>query len=203
MSAIIQKALNHCLRILRESRCNFLAFHNCQHTQDVYNNVKAIGSYEKLNQDDLEIVLLAALFHDTGNTQVFQGHELLSAHTARCFLNRNNYPKDRIEKVTNCILATKMPQLPKTQLEKVLCDADLAHLGSTAFQEKNKCLRLEWHNQLNLSFTTKEWLELNCSFLENHTYFTSFGKKFLEPQKQKNMIQIKKLLDQNNNQKIA
>ncbi|TXK70598.1 HD domain-containing protein [Mesonia sp. HuA40] len=203
MSAILQKAYNHCFRILKESRCNFLDFHNCQHTQEVYNIVKTIGTYEKLDKDELEIVLLAALFHDTGNTQTFQGHEMLSAHKASCFLNQNKYPKTGIEKLTNCILGTKMPQQPKTILEKVLCDADLAHLGSTDFQEKNKCLRLEWHNQLNLSFTTKEWLELNCSFLENHTYFTSFGKKFLEPQKQKNMIKIKNLLNQNNIQKIA
>ncbi len=191
MNSIIAQAKTHCLQLLKESRCKHLAFHNTQHTIDVFSGAKKIGQYEGLTSKELEIVQLAALFHDTGNVDCFQGHENVSAQKAFDYLSEKGLAKEEIQKIVACILATKMPQNPQNKLQKVLCDADLAHLGAKDFLQKNKQLRKEWSNQLNLSFSTIEWLELNCNFLKTHRYFTSYGKKILEPQKKRNFVKIK------------
>ena len=35
-----------------------------------------------------------------------------------------------IQRVSSCIQATRMPQSPLSQVEKIMCDADLYHLGT-------------------------------------------------------------------------
>lgn len=190
-NSIIEKAKVHCLQVLQESRCSEFAFHNTQHTKDVFEFAEKIGKYENLSNQELTIVMLAALFHDTGNIDCFQGHEDVSAQRAVDYLSNTKLPQKDIEQIVACILVTKMPQTPKNKLEEIICDADLAHLGSPEFIKKNQQLRKEWKNQLNMYFTTQEWLHLNCKFLENHRYFTHYGKKFLEPQKQKSIEVLK------------
>jgi len=194
MTALLEKTKKHCTQILIESRCNQLAFHNSQHTKEVFNNAQQIGTHENLTQEDLEIVSLAALFHDTGNMDCFKGHEDVSAHKASEYLKNIGFEPGKIEKVVKCILATKMPQKPTNLLEEVICDSDLAHLGKENFIAKNRLLREEWSEHLKICFSNKEWVKLNIGFLETHKYFTSYGKKLLQPQKEKNLIILKQQL---------
>ena len=62
MSNIVDKAKEYCLKIIRESNCKSLAFHNEEHTLDVLRNVGIIGEYEKISERDMEILKIAALF---------------------------------------------------------------------------------------------------------------------------------------------
>ena len=41
------------------------------------------------------------------------------------------------------IIATTMPQRPKNLVEKVVCDADLIHIGTKEFFRKNDLLKEE------------------------------------------------------------
>ncbi|MBW2961123.1 HD domain-containing protein [Mesonia aestuariivivens] len=191
MNALLEKTKTHCQQLLSESRCKELAFHNSQHTKEVFNSAKKIGAYVNLSEEELEIVLLAALFHDTGNMDCFKNHESVSAQKASDYLNEIGFEPSKIEKVIKCILATKMPQSPTNILEEVICDADLAHLGEESFISKNGLLRKEWSEHLKICFSNKEWVKLNIDFLECHRYFTPYGKKLLLPQKKKNLKILK------------
>ena len=195
MNALLEQTKNHCQQLLAQSRCNELAFHNSQHTKEVFNSAKKIGAYVNLPEDDLEIVLLAALFHDTGNMDCFKGHENISAQKASDYLTKIGFDTTKIEKVVKCILATKMPQSPTNLLEEVICDADLAHLGKENFISKNRLLREEWSEHLKICFSNKEWVKLNIEFLECHRYFTSYGKQNLQPIKEKNLKVLKQQLE--------
>jgi len=191
MNALLEKTKYHCTQLLAESRCNELAFHNTQHTKEVFASAKKIGTYVNLSEEELEIVLLAALFHDTGNIDSFKGHEDISAKKASEYLNNIGFDSSKTQKVVKCILATKMPQSPTNLLEEVLCDADLAHLGKENFISKNLLLREEWSEHLKMCFSNKEWVKLNIDFLECHNYFTTYGKKVLQPQKEINLKVLK------------
>ncbi|SHI98900.1 HD domain-containing protein [Mesonia phycicola] len=191
MNALLEKTKKHCTQLLLKSRCNELAFHNNQHTNEVFASAKKIGIYSNLNEEELEIVLLAALFHDTGNIDCFKDHEDMSARKASDYLTSIGFNSSKIEKVVKCILATKMPQTPTNLLEQVICDADLSHLGKKNFISKNKLLREEWSEHLKMCFSNKEWVKLNIDFLERHKYFTSYGKKELQPQKEINLRILK------------
>ncbi|SDE33680.1 HD domain-containing protein [Pricia antarctica] len=191
METIIRKTKIHCIGLLLRSRCGSLPFHNVGHTVEVYENVLKIGMYGGRNLEDLEPVLLAALFHDTGYTTVFKGHEDMSVIEANHFLAANKYPVPQTVSVIGCINATKMPQQPKMPLENIICDADLFHLGTGSFWKKNNMLRTELAKFQGLNYSISDWNTLNIKFLENHRFCTSYGVDILEPVKQEHLKELK------------
>ena len=190
MKRIVEQAKAYCEDLLRNSRCSRLPFHNLEHTEEVFTTVEKIGRYENSPIEVLEPVLLGALFHDIGNAEVFTDHEDVSVRLAIEFLLDHKYPNSRISTVVDCINATRMPQKPITLLQRIICDADLNHLGTSEFRFKNKALRREWSLFLNIDYSDKEWMEMNLKFLGEHHYFTTYGKAFLNPVKIENMMAL-------------
>ncbi|WP_373519446.1 HD domain-containing protein [Pricia sp.] len=200
MTTIVKKAKKYCIGLLSGSRCGTLPFHNEEHTMNVYENVLKIGMYENMEMEELEPVMLAALFHDTGNATVFAGHENFSATEASNFLLAQSYPYDKIDLVINCIKATRMPQRPKNIYEAIICDADLFHLGINSYHAKNTLLRLEWATFLNTQYSNASWDSLNIEFLQQHRFHTKYGQKILEPVKQRNLRELKEQREKTNRQ---
>ncbi len=194
MEGIKEKARIHCIEILRNSRCDKLPFHNVHHTLEVYKNTSKIAAFEGLSETEVEPVLLAALFHDTGNAITFKGHEELSASNAAAFLEKEKYGDTRIPEVVRCIKATEMPQTPLSKLEGILCDADLFHLGRKDFFVHNELLRTEWEQYHKKFYSNYRWYSINIEFLNQHEFHTGYGKQFLEPVKLKNSELFQSLL---------
>ncbi|CAM4240234.1 HD domain-containing protein [Zobellia roscoffensis] len=192
MKKIIGKAKIYCIGLLSRSRCDSLPFHNMQHTMDVYENVLKIGMYENRDLEELQSVLLAALFHDTGMATVFADHESYSIIEASNFLLAQNCSKEIIGQVTGCIQATRMPQNPHGICEEIMCDADLFYLGTDQYQSKTNLLRNELVKFSHTEFSDVDWRSMNIEFIENHQFFTKYGQEVLEPLKQKNLAQLKK-----------
>ncbi|HMB62829.1 MAG TPA: HD domain-containing protein [Eudoraea sp.] len=176
MGAIVKNAKKYCMEILATSRCHKLPFHNGQHTLDVYENAYRIGQHECLSEIELEPVLLAALFHDTGNAVPYEDHEERSVSNAVIFLENEGYEKHLIGLVTGCIRATKIPQRPLSKQECILCDADLYHLGRKDFFILNDNLRIEWEQYHGKYYTNAAWYALKTEFMKNHNFHTTFGK---------------------------
>jgi hypothetical protein len=80
-----------------------------------------------------------------------------------------------------------MPQSPVSQIEKILCDADLYHLSTPDFKARNQLLKQEQETLLRRKISKKEWRQGNITFLETHRYFTTYGQEQLEPQKATNL----------------
>lgn len=163
-----------------------ICYHNIDHTLDVVAASEKIGKACKLNQEELELVIIAAWFHDTGYYLGEMDHEIKSAGIARDFLQRKSYPEEKIQMIESCILATKVPQNPNNTLEKVICDADLFHLSTDHFFEKSQLLLQELqfrYPELNLN----NWMCKSCEFIQYHHYHTDFGKKHLRPRKNANL----------------
>jgi hypothetical protein len=137
-------------------------------------------------------LLTAGWFHDTGFiTGIAEGHEEESALIAVQFLKAHHQPPAFVESVRKTIYATKMPQSPSNRVEEILCDADLFHLGTNDFKQKNKLLRKELSNRDGNHFSKKQWKKKNLEFLEKHTYFTSYGKQKLQPIQHENLQRLK------------
>ncbi|MCF4101530.1 HD domain-containing protein [Gillisia sp. M10.2A] len=190
-SNIVAQTQEYCIDFLNNSRCKSLPFHSVQHTQDVYKYVKTIANYEEVFGADLEPILIAALFHDTGMAETYKDHEDKSVVFAMDYLEKHNYPKDKMEIVKSCIMATKMPQNPKNQAEKIICDADLYHLGLESYIFRNERLRAEWEQFFNRQYSDEEWFAINVEFLENQKYHTWFGKTVLRNRKDLNCKMLK------------
>jgi len=169
-----------------------IVYHNFTHTEEVVNAAIEIGQAENISEKDLEVLLLATWFHDIGFIKNIENHEESSKEVATTYLKEINYPEDLIAKICKIIDATKMPQKPTSLLGKIICDADLYHLGTENFKEKSNLLRSEWESCNNKIFTDIEWIEQNEIFIRNHTYFTDYAFKKLNNQKTQNWLRAKK-----------
>ncbi|WP_194852419.1 HD domain-containing protein [Nonlabens antarcticus] len=184
---LIDKVRVYCKEVMESSRCKKLQFHNWQHTKDVVENSELIARNEKLTEEMVEELIISSYFHDLGNTQGSTDHEKRSCEYAQEFLTAQGYSDQKIMNILYNIKATTMPQHPETISEKVICDADLAHLGKANFLDKNKALRLEWERYSNVLFTDEQWIGMNVSFLSQHSFHTDFAKEYYGTQKIENI----------------
>jgi len=167
-------------------------YHNYNHTFSVVEAVKEIALAENVSKEELEIVLSAAWFHDTGFTKDSTNHERESKEIAKKYLTKKGVEEDKIKKVLLCIKATRMPQNPTNKLEEIICDADLFHLGSENFIEKTTLLRSEWEQLCNKYLTDIEWLKENNNFFGEHKYFTNYAFNKQSSQKTLNWLKVQK-----------
>jgi predicted metal-dependent HD superfamily phosphohydrolase len=168
-------------------------FHNLDHTEAVAEACSQIAEYYHLNDEDRFVLMLSAWFHDTGySTGKVDGHEEISVQIATQFLQQHNVSDSIQQRVSSCIRATHMPQSPISQVEKILCDADLSHLSTEDFKAMNQLLKQERENLLGQKIPKKDWRKGNIKFLQEHKYFTEYAQQFLESKKQENLIALSK-----------
>ena len=179
---VLRAAVYVAQRIISEQPKNRV-FHNLHHTLTVLEGAGRIGRAENLTEEELELVLLAAVFHDLGHIECYKGHEEASMRLAKEWLSEQNYPEDKINIVLGCIGATKIPQNPTHILEQVLCDADLIHLSFESYPIYREMLRSEWEKEFEFSYSDEEWIASNNTFLQSHSYFTKYGQETLELKK--------------------
>jgi len=184
---MINLTREHCEKLLLHPKCVALPFHNIVHTQEVVQQAKLIGENMRLSLNELELVIIAAWFHDTGFCEKYKGHEAVSIRLAKDFLQKQNYPKEKIEIVVSCIEATKMPQNPRGKYAEILSDADIYHISQDAFFYRKLLLRREWELVFDKNSTDLE-------FLQGHQFFTSYGKSVLMEGQKKNEERVKNLI---------
>lgn len=192
ISNITEDASEFVFQLMKLKLPGIYVYHNFKHTSEVADHVRKISKKMDLSEDDTEIVTLAAYFHDIGFIEKVTNHEDIGAEIAEKFLKEKNYPENKIEKVKECIIATKYPPAPKNLLEEILCDSDLYHLGSKDYEDKTELLRVEWEKSENRIYSEMEWLKLNIDFLSNHKYYTKYAKKNLEDNKIASLLKLQK-----------
>jgi predicted metal-dependent HD superfamily phosphohydrolase len=184
-------ARHHVTEIFNGNQDLRFVFHNIEHTEDVAEACSLMSDYYKLEDEDRFVLMMAAWFHDTGYTAgQAEGHEEVSIQMLNEFALIHPIDEVLLQRITSAIQATKMPQTPLSQVEKILCDADLMHLSTPDFKAKNQLLRQERENLIGTGIQKKEWQKNNVEFLSGHKYFTEYGQQFLESRKQENLGQI-------------
>ncbi len=189
---LFKKVKSFVFDLLKNELPSQVVYHNFEHTSKVVEAVNEIAIAENISKDDMEVLLLAAWFHDTGFTQGYDNHEEKSKAIAHKYLANIGVSKDKIDKISILIDVTKMPQNPTNRMEEIICDADLYHLGEDNFKEKGNLLRSEWENLCGKNITDIEWLQENVNFLGNHKYYTDYAFNKLNAQKTQNWVKIQK-----------
>ncbi len=191
---LLKEVESYIYKIFKEKSSGKYTYHDFTHTASVVETAEKIGKKENLTEDELEIVKIAAWFHDIGYFIDPGHHEAESIKIAKIYLQKINYPPEKIEQVSTCILATKISHVPKNKLEEVLSDADLHHLGSKDFNDRNELYRIEREKTSGKSISEYEWLQNNIEFLTEHKFYTHYAQKNFEPQKMENLVKIQKKL---------
>lgn len=195
---LIQEAQTQVSALLENKLSKNIKFHTLTHTQEVVAACQIMADYYKLNEDDRFALVLAAWFHDTGYTGgESAGHEDRSIANVNTFISSYALSDAIKAKVTGCINATRLPQSPENLIEQIICDADLFHLGTGAFEEKSKLLRRELIDFGDNELSKKDWRKINIRFLQRHEYFTDYAKTNLEPEKQKHLAELQEKEDDN------
>ncbi len=163
---------------------DYLTYHNLHHTLDVLAVCDSYIKRNKLREEDAITLRFGALLHDLGYTLTVKEHEEKSAQLAEELMSQEKIAPQVINEVTGLILATKVPQSPNTDLEKIICDADLDYLGRKDYPEISNRLFLEL-KALGIIETPEEWHAKQISFIQNHSYHTEFARKYREPIKRK------------------
>lgn len=187
MNNLLQTVRDYVILFLTENLSDQLVFHNLGHTYEVVSAVRQICQKSTVSVEDVCVLEVSAWFHDCGYAFCYKGHEEESKRIARNFLENFGCEKDFIEKVLQCIGATQYPQNPVSDIEKIICDADMFHLTRTDYPKYEKALRLEFKRYLGLNFTDEEWQMENRDFLNNHHYFTEYGQHILSKFKEVNV----------------
>jgi len=158
-------------------------YHNLSHTLYVEQQCLEIGKHEHCSKEELKLLSIAALWHDTGYINTYQKHEEESCKLAQHYLPNFGITPSEIDIICGMIMATKIPQKPKTKLEEIIADADLEYLSTAMAPTLAKHLFKEI-NTLNPNITPQQWNETEIKFISEHHYFTKYCQENKEVLKQ-------------------
>ena len=173
-----------------------LFYHSIEHTLDVMKAVLFYTKKENINEYNTTLILTAALFHDSGFLIKYRNNEASSVKIVKKILPDYYYKKEEIDAIEKMIMSTKIPQKPNNILEQILCDADLDYLGRVDFIPVSNMLYKELHEHGRIG-TIQEWNEMQIKFIEKHQYFTNTARRLRNVNKNSQLENIKKWIEEN------
>jgi uncharacterized protein len=171
-----------------------LTYHSLEHTCDeVVSAVEHLAQLEGVEGEDMLLLRTAAFYHDIGFIRQHHDHEAAGVQIVRTTLPYFGYSPGQIDVIAAMILATRLPQSPRTLLEYILVDADLDSLGRRCFLPRSIALRTElaaFGSEVGLA----DWYQRQLQFLSQHRYFCAAACKLLNRGKQRNIALLQSLL---------
>ncbi len=175
---------------LDKSLPDYLHYHNLSHTKDVMSSCKRYSELYELNEYDNDLLMIAAAGHDYGFLVSTEDHEAISARIVGRMMDDHGYKRAEINLVKGMIESTRIPQSPKTLLDKIIADADLDYLGREDYDTISERLYQEL-KKLGKMKDRASWLNLQIAFLEMHSYHTDWAKMNRAPVKDKVLEKLK------------
>jgi len=189
---LLEQLRTHVTWLFRANKDQRFLYHNLEHTEHVVENAVKLGNHYQLSDQDFFIVLSASWFHDIGYLFSTTDHELKGSELCAEFLRDKGFDADVLEKIKGCIMATKMPQSPIGLLQEIVCDADLFHLGTSSFKERNKLMRQEAQEFSVKKIDKDVWREKTIGLLSKHYFHTEYGRELLSQKKAENLEELEK-----------
>lgn len=170
-------------------------YHSLHHTlDDVAPAAERLAALSGIEGEDLLLLMTAAYFHDIGFVVNRANHEVIGADIARTVLPGMGYQPEQIDAICGMIMATRLPQSPRTILEKILADADLDLLGRADFLERNAALRAELA-AFGAAPNDYEWHLSQLQFARHHDYQTPAAIALRQAGKEANIAVLERLVE--------
>ncbi len=191
----LEQAGDYILHRMEKELNGNLYYHNVHHVVDVVQAALIIGKNEHISDEEMELLHVAALFHDSGFIISPENHEKLSCDIAMEYLPGIGYSESEIAVICSLIMATRVPQSPRNHLEKIMCDADLDYLGRDDFFTTGHNIFREFHAR-HLVKDFRDWNEMQVKFLTAHNYFTTTSINLRSAKKAEHLQKIQQLLQE-------
>ncbi len=167
-----------------------VVFHNFSHTQRIGEYAEIIGQHAGLTDEEMDLLKISVLFKDSGFVNSYENHLEESVAIATKFLSENNVDQPAISRISELIRATRFPQQPKDKVAEVLCDADMMYITADDAIELFDLLYFE-RALVKPGSEKRATFEKNLTDLfSQHTYFTEYGQKILQPKKEDTIKRI-------------
>lgn len=188
-------ARRYALQRLEQELAPGLTYHCLEHTRDdVVPAVERLAALEGIDGEAEMLLLTAAYYHDLGMVSQRADHEAVGARICGQILPIHGYSEEQIQIVEGMIMATRLPQTPRTRLEEILADADLDVLGREDFAERNAHLYKELVSY-GMRPDEESWLRSQLAFMRQHRYFTASARRLRDAGKRRNIAQLAARLD--------
>ena len=153
-------------------------YHSYEHAIDVMQRAIYLSEQENLPVDEIEMMALAGLFHDTGFIVMYDKNEPIWAKIASNYLKSINYDKNKIKLIEQIILATDPDYTnPKNIYEKIIKDADMDNLWRDDFQKKSNDIKKELETVKKIKIKDPEWHHSLVDLLISHKFNTDVKRK--------------------------
>lgn len=160
-----------------------LTYHGIEHTQDVLEVCEQYIKRLKLGEEERFLLRIGAIVHDMGFLVGPANHEEVGAGMASELMVQMSMNESQVKEMRGLVLATKIPQSPKNELQKILCDADLDYLGRDDYPVISQRLYEEL-KFMKVIQTDEDWKLLQINFLKAHHFHTPFAIANRAPKKQ-------------------
>lgn len=172
-----------------------LYYHQYDHALDVMERAVELWKKEWLNDEQLEILALAWLFHDTWFVIQYDNNEPIWAKIAKNYLRWMLYPEDKIAIIEKLILATDPNYVAWDDiLEQIIKDADLDNLWRDDFMDKFNNIQKELKYIKKIKTKDPNWIHWTIAFLEKQKFSTQTQEDERSEKKKKNIDMLKDML---------
>ena len=72
---LVQKSEKYVRDLFKKEMPEYLSYHDIEHTEYVVNQSRIIGQNSGLTEEEINTVMVAAWFHDSGFVRASTGHE--------------------------------------------------------------------------------------------------------------------------------
>jgi HD superfamily phosphodiesterase len=193
MEKVLSRVKIFVTELFSQRNLPFLKYHNFQHTESVVDRAEEIAIHYAINDSEKFCLITAAWFHDTGHLfNELAEHEQTGVDLMTSFLKSFFIEEDIIGKISDCIMATRIPSDPKTMIEKILCDADTYHFGTKEFRITDPIVYEEMEARLHIQIENKIYKSIHL--LESHRFFTDYCQDLLNKGKEENIAFLKHAL---------
>lgn len=175
-----------------------LYYHHYEHALSVMERAIYLGTMEWCSEDEIEMLVIAALFHDTWFVIQYDENEIFWAKIAQNYLKTILYPEDRIEIIQNIILATNPNEKPNNLLEEIIKDADMDNLWREDFFDISEKLKKERETIKRIKIKDPDWHHASLDLIEWHSFYTPTQIRERNEKLQKNTQELKQQLQDEN-----
>ena len=190
--ALIKGALTR----LRGELPTDLLYHAYEHTEDVLSEAVRFALMDGLSERQIEILGIAAAYHDIGFVKSRSRNEPIGADEARAAMTSSGgYSEEDIALVCQMILDTALVdtpigprQVPSTDLSRYLLDADLSNLGRDDFFHKGELQRRELGQDLDA------FRQNSLALLTAHSWLTDAARTLRQAKQDANLATLREML---------
>lgn len=195
ISDVVVDAKKYVSNLLKDLWSKGHVYHDLEHSIDVFERSAYLAQQEWLDEELQEILQLSALFHDTWFIEQYDANEVIGARIAETWLQKINFPIDKIDIIKRIVLAT-MPSSwkPNDILEAIIKDSDIDNMWRDDFYEKFEKIYNELKNIKWIETPFKEYARTSAEFVIWCEFYSPIQRKERDQKLQENKNMISKYL---------